>query len=411
MGAAAGPDIVEDGLVFMFDMSNTKKSWKGRPTTNLVNNAKNFSGTNYGFYVQWKDTTLEREYLPKYKTPIGKGATLITESQTYGWQALSRMGGGGFGNDSISLFVYPLTDNMTMQCGMLGSGSRCIFDFSTMTANDNGNTFNGFIRKVNGYNNWYRIGTNIGGRSGGWVGSIGFKTRIQISASSLPQSAIVTGLQYEYNPYPTQFIEAKQSRNNNNSITDLTNKTTPIIENITFLKDNSFEFNGTDDYIRIPYNINDFNNSDHTILCLLKCSDILTSSNSDRLTPFKDGNSTNSWNPGLWFHGTIIRAHTNGSYVDAYWNQDTEWHVIGQRYISSSNSLEIILDGVHLENFNENNSYSPGSANGQLFIGNPVTTATSYFKGKIQYVQGYNRALSDAEIKQNFEATRSRYGI
>jgi len=34
-----------------------------------------------------------------------------------------------------------------------------------------------------------------------------------------------------------------------------------------------------------------------------------------------------------------------------------------------------------------------------------------YFKGKISVVKIYNRALSAAEVQQNFNATRSRFGI
>jgi hypothetical protein len=63
------------------------------------------------------------------------------------------------------------------------------------------------------------------------------------------------------------------------------------------------------------------------------------------------------------------------------------------------------------------NSISYGSAN----TGNWSTTATlhvggrtdstQFFNGNIAQVQIYNRALSQAEITQNFQATRGRFGI
>ena len=34
MGLAQNPGVVTNGLVFYYDMSNTKKSWIGEPTTN-----------------------------------------------------------------------------------------------------------------------------------------------------------------------------------------------------------------------------------------------------------------------------------------------------------------------------------------------------------------------------------------
>lgn len=39
------------------------------------------------------------------------------------------------------------------------------------------------------------------------------------------------------------------------------------------------------------------------------------------------------------------------------------------------------------------------------------SSASGYFNGKIASVKIYNRALSESEIKQNFQALRGRYGI
>jgi hypothetical protein len=50
------------------------------------------------------------------------------------------------------------------------------------------------------------------------------------------------------------------------------------------------------------------------------------------------------------------------------------------------------------------------NGNTHLFIG--TRAGTSYpFSGNIGYVQIYNKALTDQEIQQNFNATRGRYGI
>jgi hypothetical protein len=46
----------------------------------------------------------------------------------------------------------------------------------------------------------------------------------------------------------------------------------------------------------------------------------------------------------------------------------------------------------------------------QLFLGTRISPA-EYFGGQIFLAQVYNRALTAAEIRQNFEATRGRYGI
>ena len=39
------------------------------------------------------------------------------------------------------------------------------------------------------------------------------------------------------------------------------------------------------------------------------------------------------------------------------------------------------------------------------------TGASSFFQGNIAQTQIYNRALSATEIKQNYNATKGRYGL
>lgn len=46
-----------------------------------------------------------------------------------------------------------------------------------------------------------------------------------------------------------------------------------------------------------------------------------------------------------------------------------------------------------------------------LYIGSDGGLGGRYYNGRIAMVQIYNRALTDAEILQNFNAYRTRYGI
>jgi hypothetical protein len=60
-----------------------------------------------------------------------------------------------------------------------------------------------------------------------------------------------------------------------------------------------------------------------------------------------------------------------------------------------------------------NITYSASNVNNYLFFGqsNPGADNTGYYAGAYGAVQVYNKALTNQEIKQNFEATRGRYGI
>jgi hypothetical protein len=53
---------------------------------------------------------------------------------------------------------------------------------------------------------------------------------------------------------------------------------------------------------------------------------------------------------------------------------------------------------------------SPGFPDG-VWIGNGSIYGNSFWKGNISQFSIYNKALSQSEIKQNFNATKSRFGL
>ena len=405
MGAAAGPDITNDKLILAFDVNNIQKSWKGKPSNNLVNDYKNFTGTNYGFYGEWSETTILKEYLPDVNTPIGKGATKITESSTYGWQCLSRLGGGGTGNDSLSLFVYPLTSITRMDCGLLGSGTRCKFYFETMSVVEDGNTSNGFIKKINGYNNWYRIGANMGGRNGGWVGSIGFDTRHRKSVTSFPQSAIVTGLQYEYEEFPTSFLLPNSIRDNNNSITDAVNKSNIVVNSLTYNKDNTFEFNGIDDYIYIYPELTRPNQ--------FTCQGWIYPENQYARFITPSANGIDNW---VGYNNANQRLELNYT-QSADTNNRRKYSISGDVPYQTWTNFAIAIDdrdwyiwiNGELKN-SGTESFQIGTWDSRWTVGQRGN-GSYYFKGKLNKLLVYDKVLSNNEIVNNFNSTKSLYGI
>lgn len=76
-----------------------------------------------------------------------------------------------------------------------------------------------------------------------------------------------------------------------------------------------------------------------------------------------------------------------------------------------SQYIKMFLNGVELTEYTTNTSLgsdqSCNSTHG-LYIGNDLGTRM-HFKGKIDDVRLYNRALSTSEISQIYNATKSRY--
>jgi len=110
-----------------------------------------------------------------------------------------------------------------------------------------------------------------------------------------------------------------------------------------------------------------------------------------------------------------------GTFLDEteFFTSDTGWkHYIGtydQSGGAGSNQGRMILyvDGVQQDVALSNNTSAINFAGGtNIRIGTDTNSgATSFFDGKFGEVRIYNRALSATEVSQNFNATRSKYGV
>jgi len=112
------------------------------------------------------------------------------------------MGGGSeSGEHSISCYIYPLSSITNFTIGMLNDGGNMVtFDFTTGAITYGGGieNRNAFMSTVVGFPGWYRVGANIEGRFGGWVGCVGLSTNTSYTPSAPYKSFYITGLQYEY---------------------------------------------------------------------------------------------------------------------------------------------------------------------------------------------------------------------
>ena len=82
------------------------------------------------------------------------------------------------------------------------------------------------------------------------------------------------------------------------------------------------------------------------------------------------------------------------------------WHQI-VLVRSSTNTQEVYLNGVQIGTGNVSNSFSDGITNFGSIENNP--NDSGYLNGKVAISRIYNRALTAAEILQNYNATKGRY--
>ena len=112
----------------------------------------------------------------------------------------------------------------------------------------------------------------------------------------------------------------------------------------------------------------------------------------------------NSW------HLAILNDNKPYFYNGSTYHQFTPALTVGQWYMLTGvqgTTLDIYINGVLGQSIATNANVTTNNVN----LGRFQTHGSRLFVGNIAQVSIYNRALSATEIQQNFNATRSRYGI
>ena len=401
------------------------KSFRGEATTNIVSNTTDFSGSSYaGYSVEWTSdpTRFTKTYNSNLQTPIGTGATLLTESGTAGYHHLSRLGGAETGGHSISCYVYPVNGSVTnFAIGMLGdSNCTAIFNLVTGTIASTGAAVtNAFITKVPGWLGWYRVGANIGGRTGGWVGAVGLDVQISYTPSLPYRSMYVTGLQYEYKTYCTPFaIASNRSANTvagGGGLLDISgNNINADLGNVSFdstgyiftgASSNRIQFTTPTSFI--------YSAAGKTVLMWVKYS---TSSYAGfcGLGNAAIGQSFNLRAPAAataQFLGFMGYSADYDPSAGPPINNNV-WHLIGATFDAyGAGNLKLYVDGVNIASTTITLNTGAEASNIGYIGRSSHTGSEGYLTGQVGQFMLYNRALSADEVLQIFNSQRKTYGV
>ena len=166
-------------------------------------------------------------------------------------------------------------------------------------------------------------------------------------------------------------------------------------------------FDGVNDYINsFPLQIS--GNGSKTIVIFIKPNTIIRSG----LLGTRNVTLGTGW--GLAINrtspGNVTYYHAGGSFLEVPANLTTnQWSNIIVTYDISSNRVTLSINGTQLGSLNEFSSINTSNFIG--VIGDEENDYMSPFTGTISIVQIYNRALTQSEITQNFNATKSRFGL
>jgi hypothetical protein len=402
MAASSGPDIVDSGLVLALDAAD-RNSFDSNE--NLLFYSEQFNDASWG-----KASTSVSA-----NATVAPDGTLTADNVTNTPNSLSylaqvKSGLSATTTYTASVYVKPLTTNKVV--AFEWGGAWTSFNLSNLTTNGGGGT--GQITVLN--DGWYRIShtvINVTSFTVIYIGNYG--------ATADTVTVALWGAQLEIGSSASPYYPTTgTAKNRGSTLIDLTGRgnTGTLTNGPTYNSSNggSLVLDGVDDYTSISNNtLLSFGTNSFTINLWIRR--ISTSSLTPIITTYND------YNTGFptYFYAAIYNG-TSG--------YDTGFTLLTSsgNYITSLSAIpitnnewvniSITRSGNNITLYRNGSLYSTASSSGNDWSGTGRPTligggvaGTTPLNGNISNVSIYNRALTATEVQQNFNATRSRFGI
>jgi len=395
MALSHSPQIATNGLVFYYDIGNPQKSWKGAPTTNLIS----LSGIDASVLGSY--SLLEVIRVTDIESPSGFAMQQRVTSTSINGAARATMGNATniptSGTTFVSVVAKSIGSTNTIRPSVYTGGGWFV-----LLPLDGGSIY--LTDRYRRFGLLCSMSTASGGPNPAFSMTHSGNTSDTITVTRWHSP------QCEINSFATPFVNG--TRSNTQAVLDLVGGNTVTANSLTYNANGQFSFNGTSNLLSITNSATIRPSTELTVECVIKPAS--TPSSWSQLIGYGQAAYTNG-NYLLFLEtaSTICRAlarvndveyRCNTSYV-APVNQFT--HITftmktGDAIRSYFNGIPNITAALPAGTFTYNgttSAYQVGSPGG------------SWFPGEIPLMKIYNRALSAAEVQQNFNALRGRYGI
>ncbi len=406
MSLLMNPGVATDGLVFYYDMGNTTKSYLGEPTTNQFAIPTPDSNGYVSFSVNGTGT-FRRIYSGTYG-----GYTIQPTDIVYRYD-LGTNGCHYHGNDvTITAGQYPtFTFDYYLSPDVTSFNDTFMANFENLGSGVGGsaglpNYYKGIWQtiQINGNQASATSGLRMllypGGCSGGRLAATGYilmkNPQVTFNSTSGKVLPFVAG-----------------TRSNTQAILDLTNNKTITAHSLTYNTNNTFSFTSASaNYAEIGAIT--LTNSSYTVEAWIKRSS--TGSTHGILSDLQYG----WWAFYISSGNKVVMYHQRNSpsfaanEVVGLTNIGTNWtHVVGM--FNTSVGMSVFVNGV-LDNSNSSTVlFDLAAGRGPQFVGlakfDAANVLTNPFDGQIASIKVYNRAITSAEVQQNFNALRGRFGL
>ena len=437
MSAHANPDIVTNGLVFGFDtgyplVSESHETYRynrGEPTTTFdvgtmiptnpntefTSNAtsqSNLNGTvwDWSYYPNSNiSSDGGMDWVPNYRGPGFTGA----------WKMKKRAGGNGESNFSGAA-PGAIDSSKTYTVSVWCKTDQASMARIHVNTTRSGSSYWGYASNDHsGGGGWERLSVTIyGGEGNTSINTI----RCQCNGTTINADAYWRDYQVEERSHATPFILGG-TRSATGSLIDVTGTTNIDVSNASFDSNAQITFDGTDDYSVIPYSSTDLDgDAIFSVEAVIKRTGTMSNGGiwgigdgtQAGINGYVHPSASNKITIDLWGTATF---HTGidyplNEYVHVAWVKTTTGfststiiiYVNGVAYTGSN--LTVVRGTSHTPNLNT-------STTGKgIVIGRIGPSVNNYYaQGEMPLLKVYNRALTQTEVLQNFNATKSRFGL
>jgi hypothetical protein len=401
MGLGHGTSIVRDGLIFDYDMDN-KRCWKGKPTTNLTTDTVSQNGWS-GSY------TLINSATKTFDVQITQPNAATTSAwRSHYWDVSSHIGSSV--TISMDVEIKSITD-CDFSRTAVGQGNTGSFPFH-IAGSDAADKMQ--LESLPGKTHFTWTGVI---NATGIVGISTWITNVQANGANVVLR--ISNVQIEVNGFETPFVNGTRSVGDALSNIAQTADVTSINPDLTYNSDGTFEFDGVNDRILSNgYTYPNVWSDPFTLEAVIYIPtgadwhDTTAGSNSGTAIV---GKGSYGGSIGLLRQDTQsfrFLTRTDAGLSGPYFNNaefDTWYHLTG---VHTPTKNDLYVNGELVASTTPNPTGVPDTGAWQIGGGVAFGGNTGkYGAGKIPIARVYNFALSEAEVEQNFNATRGRYGI
>jgi hypothetical protein len=394
MAGLVGPDTSQNSLVFAYDTGNIDTCFYGEPTTNVAFSANPNLNSNSNWWINSGNATFSDDDTTIAKPSIlnvNTGPIKIFSAQTTG-VGNQQIGSAIIGINSSTIYSFSIWyyfTGTTMQIPPYVRAAVNNNDLAYFAYNGDTNYLN-WPR-----NQWILLKATVTTQSN--------ETGIYMSSyigDTLGEKVYYFGYQVEQKAHCTPLVLG--TRSGTQGMVPLISPASIDIDTVSFDSSANVIYDGTNDYIDLNRTAAQLGIYDASYTAECFCYPTVLSS--DR-TMFGTDQTVFRQGLHLTFRGNVIYMGHYSSDYSAGTVTINNWYHIVFRYNAATSTASIFKNGVL------QGSGTIGSFIGTTTIFTGREFGAGNFAGYIPIAKIYNRALTDLEVAQNFQASRYRFGI